>query len=214
MALAGLLVSLPVLLFGFVGIFLSDGRPVLFRQMRIGKEGKPFELIKLRTMRANSQAAAVTAAGDTRIFPFGRFLRRWKFDELPQLWNVVRGDMSLVGPRPEAPRYVNPADPMWTQVLSVRPGLTSEVTLALRDEEGLLARSGQDPEQFYRTRLLPWKLRGESEYARTRSAAKDISILIRTAGAIAGLGRRPIPMGAEYAAEAEGIVLGENHDQY
>jgi lipopolysaccharide/colanic/teichoic acid biosynthesis glycosyltransferase len=208
-----LFISLPVLLFAFAGIALSDGRPLLFRQIRIGKGSKPFELIKLRTMRSNSQTVALTTAGDARIFPFGRFLRRWKLDELPQLWNVIRGDMSLVGPRPEAPRYVDLSDPVWAEVLSVRPGITSEVTLALRDEEGLLASSGPDPEEFYRTRLLPWKLRLEAEHTRTRSATKDISVLMRTAGAIFGL-QTPATSGHSlYSGEIGAIFLGENHDQ-
>src|SRR5207302_10964849 len=126
-------------------------------QARVGRYGKPFTLVKLRTMRASSGGFQVTAADDARVTPIGRFLRRSKLDELPELWNVLRGEMSFVGPRPEVVRYVHPEDPLWKEVLLVRPGLTDPVTLRLRYEEGLMASFPGDRERFYIERLQPLK---------------------------------------------------------
>jgi lipopolysaccharide/colanic/teichoic acid biosynthesis glycosyltransferase len=130
----------------------------------------------------------VTARGDDRITGIGRFLRRSKLDELPQLWNVVRGDLALVGPRPEVPRYVDLANPQWQEVLRVRPGITDPVTVALRDEETLLAGAA-DPERFYREELQPAKLRRYIEYLEARSAATDVHVLYRTVLAVLFPGR-------------------------
>jgi len=188
LACLGLAVASPILLL----IAAASPRPVLFRQQRVGLNGRPFTLLKLRTMRVAPEGSQLTAAGDTRITPVGRWLRRFKLDEIPQLWNVVRGDMSLVGPRPEVPRYVDPQNPLWRQVLSVRPGLTDPVTLRLRDEEALLA-GVDDPESFYRERLLPWKLRGYVDYLERRSWATDLGVLGATALAILRLRRTALP---------------------
>ena len=211
---AGLAIGLPIVGLLALGVIASDGRPALFRQTRIGKGGRPFQLIKLRTMRADRGGGEITAAGDARISAFGKLLRRLKLDELPQLWNVLRGDMSFVGPRPEVPRFVDLDDPLWKQVLSVRPGLTSELTVALRDEEALLAQMGGDPEDAYRKRLQPIKLRVEARYSRERSFRNDIAILAKTAAAVAGL----TPIGRRTALErlesaAGNLPLGEIHDQ-
>ena len=150
----------------------------------MGRGGKTFLIYKLRTMRNASDGALVTARGDGRITPVGRILRKTKLDELPQLWNVVRGDMSLVGPRPEVPRYVNLDDPLWKEALSVRPGITDPVTLELKDEESVLASVAGDRERFYREELQPAKLRGYVAYARSRSWLTDIEVLYRTVLAI------------------------------
>jgi lipopolysaccharide/colanic/teichoic acid biosynthesis glycosyltransferase len=172
----------------------------------VGLGGRPFTLLKLRTMRTVATVAGtpegtqLTASGDARITPVGRWLRRFKLDELPQLWNVVRGDMSLVGPRPEVPRYVDAADPLWQSVLSARPGLTDPVTLRLRDEEALLA-GVDDVEGFYRERLLPWKLRGYRDYLARRSWTSDLAVLGATVLAVLRLRRPPQP---EIEAEIEG----------
>src|SRR5215218_7728141 len=187
LACLGLAVASPILLL----IAATSPRPVLFRQQRVGLNGRPFTLLKLRTMRVAPEGSQLTAAGDARITPMGRWLRRFKLDEIPQLWNVVRGDMSLVGPRPEVPRYVDES-PLWRQVLSVRPGLTDPVTLRLRDEEALLA-SVDDPESFYRERLLPWKLRGYRDYLERRTWATDLGVLGATALAILRLRRTTLP---------------------
>jgi len=188
LACLGLAVASPILLL----VAATSPRPVLFRQQRVGLNGRPFTLLKLRTMKVALEGSQLTVSGDARITPVGRWLRRFKLDEIPQLWNVVRGDMSLVGPRPEVPRYVDPESPLWRQVLSVRPGLTDPVTLRLRDEEALLA-GVDDPESFYRERLLPWKLRGYADYLEHRSWATDLGVLGATALAILRLRRTTLP---------------------
>ncbi|MFL6201258.1 MAG: sugar transferase [Thermoanaerobaculia bacterium] len=194
LACLGLAAASPVLLVTAGLVAATSPGPVLFRQQRAGRGGKPFTLLKLRTMRTawggTPEGSQLTAAGDARITPVGRWLRRFKLDEIPQLWNVVRGDMSLVGPRPEVPRYVDES-PLWQQVLSARPGLTDPVTLRLRDEEALLAGVG-DAERFYRERLLPWKLRGYRDYLERRSWIADLGVLGATALAVLRL-RRPVP---------------------
>ena len=192
LALAGLAASSPILAAAAVLVAATSPGPVLFRQTRVGLGGRPFTLLKLRTMRMAPEGSQLTASGDSRITPVGRWLRRFKLDELPQLWNVVRGDMSLVGPRPEVPRYVDAADPLWRSVLSARPGLTDPVTLRLRDEEGLLA-GVDDVEGFYRERLLPWKLRGYRDYLARRSWTSDLAVLGATALAVLRLRRPPQP---------------------
>ena len=192
LAALGLAVASPVLLIAAVLVAATSPGPVLFRQQRAGLGGRPFTLLKLRSMRVAPEGSQLTASGDARITPVGRWLRRFKLDEIPQLWNVVRGDMSLVGPRPEVPRYVDPESPLWRQVLSARPGLTDPVTLRLRDEEALLAKA-EDPERFYRERLLPWKLRGYLDYLQRRSWVTDLGVLGATALAVLRLRRPPLP---------------------
>jgi lipopolysaccharide/colanic/teichoic acid biosynthesis glycosyltransferase len=194
LACLGLAVASPVFLVAAGLVAATSPGPVLFRQQRVGLRGRPFTLLKLRTMRVAPEGSQLTASGDARITPAGRWLRRFKLDEIPQLWNVVRGDMSLVGPRPEVPRYVDES-PLWRQVLSARPGLTDPVTLRLRDEEALLAgvaAGGDDAERFYRERLLPWKLRGYVDYLERRSWAADLGVLGATVLAVLRL-RRPVP---------------------
>ena len=203
LALAGLVVASPLLLLAGAAVAATSPGPVLFRQQRVGLGGRPFTLLKLRTMRLapiSAEGIQLTASGDSRITPVGRWLRRFKLDELPQLWNVVRGDMSLVGPRPEVPRYVDLADPLWRQVLSARPGLTDPVTLRLRDEEALLSGVG-DVERFYRERLLPWKLRGYRDYLSRRTWLTDLGVLGATALAVLRLHRPAQPERAEIEGE-------------
>jgi lipopolysaccharide/colanic/teichoic acid biosynthesis glycosyltransferase len=118
-------------------------------------------------------------------------LRSTKIDELPQLWNVLRGEMSFVGPRPEVPDYADLQDALWQRVLRARPGLTDPVTLRLIDEESLLSSVGGDRERYYRETLLPIKLRGYAEYLALRSPGSDVRVLLETALAVVGLRRRP-----------------------
>ena len=179
-ALAGLVAVSPLLVAAGACVLLGSGRPVLFRQTRIGKFGRPFTMYKFRTMRNDPSGPAVTAGDDPRITRVGALLRRTKLDELPELWNVVRGDMSLVGPRPEAPRYVDPAEPRWERVLAVRPGITDPTTLTLIDEESLLASVQGDREQYYREHLLPQKLEGYIAYLERRTWRSDLTVLLRT----------------------------------
>lgn len=181
-ALAGLgcVVCLPV--FGVVAlaVWATSPGPVLFRQCRVGRGGREFALLKFRTMRVNQAGLQVTAKGDPRITPVGRWLRLLKLDELPELWNVVRGDMSLVGPRPEVPRYVDVANPLWRDVLEARPGITDPVTLRLRNEEGLMAAAPGDGERFYLDTLQPYKLVGYLDYLRRRSFLADVGVIFQT----------------------------------
>jgi lipopolysaccharide/colanic/teichoic acid biosynthesis glycosyltransferase len=179
-AALGLILCAPVVAVAGLLVGASSRGPIFFRQERVGRGGKTFVIYKLRTMRNASNGALVTARGDGRITPVGRILRKTKLDELPQLWNVLRGDMSLVGPRPEVPRYVNLDDALWREALTVRPGITDPVTLELKDEESILAGVAGDRESFYRQELQPAKLRGYVAYARSRSWMTDVEVLCRT----------------------------------
>ena len=188
----GLVVLAPLVLVISVAVKLSSPGPVLFRQLRVGRGGQQFDLLKFRSMKAANGGPQITAAGDSRVTGVGRLLRRTKLDELPSLWNVVRGDMALVGPRPEVPRYVDLDEPGWRLVLSARPGLTDPVTLRLRNEEDLLASVG-DPEVFYREVLQPFKLKAYAQYLRTRSSLSDVRVLFATLLAILFPSREPPP---------------------
>jgi lipopolysaccharide/colanic/teichoic acid biosynthesis glycosyltransferase len=178
-ALAALIVLAPVLAAASLAVLIDDGWPILYRQKRVGRRNRLFQLLKFRSMRNNNTGPAITAAADPRITRSGAFLRKFKLDELPQLWNVVRGDMSMVGPRPEVPRYVDYEDGRWQQVLEDRPGLTDLATLVYRNEEELLA-GAPDPEAFYREVLLPDKLHLNLQYRRGRTFALDLRLILAT----------------------------------
>lgn len=180
LAVLGLIAALPLLILASLAIVLTSPGPAIFRQQRVGRSGRLFVLYKLRTMRKAHDGPQVTAGGDERITPIGRILRRTKVDELPELWNVLRGDMSLVGPRPEVPRYVDLDDCLWGLVLQSRPGITDPVTLLLRNEEALLADINGDHEHFYINTLQPLKLQGYVDYLHNRSWWSDIKVLSRT----------------------------------
>jgi lipopolysaccharide/colanic/teichoic acid biosynthesis glycosyltransferase len=140
-------------------------------------------------MRTQVAGPGVTARDDPRITRVGRVLRRTKIDELPELVNVLRGDLSLVGPRPEVPEHVDLANPAWQEILRARPGVTDPVTLRLRDEESLLARVQGDRGRYYREVLQPQKLRGYVDYLRRRSWRTDLGVLVETAFAVLWPGR-------------------------
>jgi lipopolysaccharide/colanic/teichoic acid biosynthesis glycosyltransferase len=178
-AAVGLTLCLPLLLIAAFAIVLTDGFPILFRQRRMGRGAHEFTIFKLRTMGANSRGLAITASNDTRVTPVGRILRKLKIDELPQLWNVVKGDMSLIGPRPEVPEYVDTSSPAWSQVLALRPGITDLTALVLRDEERLLSAQ-ESPQEWYQNCLLPAKLKLSLDYSRTRTPARDLVLLFLT----------------------------------
>jgi FlaA1/EpsC-like NDP-sugar epimerase/lipopolysaccharide/colanic/teichoic acid biosynthesis glycosyltransferase len=185
LALIGLALSAPLIAVAAVAIALTSRGPVIFRQQRIGYRGRRFMLYKLRTMRAAPELSLqVTAADDSRILPVGRWLRRAKLDELPELWNVLKGDMSLVGPRPEVARYVDMNNPIWRLVLEAKPGITDPVTLSLRNEEALMAEVNGDREDFYLNTLQPIKLQGYLDYLRGRSFGQDLKVLWRTFSAV------------------------------
>jgi len=182
----GLTLSLPLLVLSSLAIAISSSGPVIFRQKRVGRYGQLFVLYKLRTMRPMHEGPEVTASGDERVTWVGRILRRTKVDELPELWNVVKGDMSLVGPRPEVPRYVDLEDERWGLVLNTRPGLTDPVTLILRNEEALLSEVKGNREYFYIETLQPFKLQGYIDYLHHRTFLTDIKVLSRTLLVIVG----------------------------
>ena len=190
-AAVGLVLLSPVLLVAALAIVVTSPGPAVFRQERVGRGGRAFALYKLRSMRLDSDGPSLTARIDARVTPVGRWLRRTKLDELPQLWNVVRGDMALVGPRPEVPRYANLADPRWRRILEVRPGLTDPLTLKLRDEEALFPAAPEERERFYLETLQPLKLAGYLEYLASRSAWSDLRVLLATLVAIARPRRAP-----------------------
>ena len=175
-ALAGIVLLSPLLAAIALLIAWREGRPVLFRQTRVGRRGRPFEIRKFRTMRAASDGGPITAAGDRRVFRVGARLRRYKLDELPQLFNVLKGEMSLIGPRPEVPAFVKLDSAIWQRVLESRPGITDLASLVYRNEEELLGTVG-DPEAYYRTTILPAKLALNLHYMKTRSFRLDLKLL-------------------------------------
>ena len=196
LSLLALVLLCPLLLAVALWVRLDSPGPVLFRQQRVGRGGRLFGILKFRTMQVNAEAAGlqITVGQDPRITSAGRWLRRSKLDELPQLLNVLRGEMSMVGPRPEVPRYVAlyPADQRAT-VLSVRPGIPDLASLAFRDESTLLARSA-DPERTYVEEILPIKLRHACDYVVRRSLWLDLRILALTALVLLGA-PQPAPPG-------------------
>ena len=178
----GLLLLAPLLLVLAAWIKCDSAGPVFFLQERVGLCGKLFRIIKFRSMRQDNAGLQITVGEDARITRSGRFIRAYKLDELPQLINVLLGDMSLVGPRPEVPRYVAlyPAD-VRDEVLSVRPGITDLASVQYRSESDLLAASS-DPELTYTTVILPAKLALYQQYVRQRSLWLDIRIIGMTLG--------------------------------
>ena len=178
----GLVLLSPLLLAVAIGIKLDSSGPVFYRQERIGRHGVPFRIHKFRTMRHDPLRAGpqITVGADARITRVGAFLRRTKLDELPQLFDVLRGTMSLVGPRPEVPRYVAlyPAG-LRDVVLSVRPGLTDLASIEFRDEAALLARASE-PEREYVEVVMPRKLALAARYVRTRTWGGDVCLIWRT----------------------------------
>lgn len=161
-------------------IRLTSPGPIFYRARRVGRGGREFTLYKFRSMvtDADRHGPGITAAGDPRVTPVGRVLRRTKLDELPQLWNVLRGDMTLVGPRPEDPRYVALYTPEQRRVLDVRPGITSLASLEYRNEESILC--GPDWEQRYVQEVMPAKLAIDLRYVQQATLFSDLVIILRT----------------------------------
>ena len=182
----GLVMMSPVVALAAAAVKLDSPGPAFYSGPRVGRHGSRFQIHKLRTMRA-AAGPAVTAGDDARITRVGRLLRRTKIDELPQLWNVVKGDMSLVGPRPEDPRYVQHYTPEQRRLLAVRPGLTGPATLAFLDEEQELRgadRQNDDLEARYVNDVMPRKLAIELSYLERASPMTDVAIVARTLAAI------------------------------
>jgi lipopolysaccharide/colanic/teichoic acid biosynthesis glycosyltransferase len=181
--------ALPVAVAAAIPIALAvkvgSAGPIFYRARRIGRNGRPFNLLKFRTMTTGSTGPAITRAGDNRITGVGQWLRATKLDELPQIVNVLKGDMSVVGPRPEDPRYVAGYSAEQWIVLSVRPGMTSVAFLYFGDEQAYIERRNPDDvDLFYRREVLPLKLSIEMEYLRSWSLGSDFSVIART---VAGL---------------------------
>lgn len=177
----GLMILSPLLFVISVSVLFFDGLPILFRQKRMGLYGREFILLKFRTMtvRRGSESGTFDAGSVVRVTRLGHFLRRTKLDELPQLWNVLVGDMSLVGPRPEVRKWTEVYPERWALVLSVKPGITDPASIVFRNEENLLA-AASDPENEYRCVILPRKLSLYEDYLHNPTFWGDLCILFRT----------------------------------
>lgn len=201
-AAAALLLLMPLLAFAAALVVLDSRGPVLFRQRRMGRDGKEFTLYKFRSMRIDEgRQTCITVSGDARITRAGAFLRRHKLDELPQFWNVLRGDMALVGPRPKLPHL----EPLH---MICRPGITGAATLAFRDEEALLSGIPEkDVEAFYERYIKPAKATLDMEYMRRATFRSDLAILWKTFGACLVKNeerqRRPAPLAEADRTENE-----------
>jgi lipopolysaccharide/colanic/teichoic acid biosynthesis glycosyltransferase len=184
----GLLPLMPVFLLVSALVKMTSAGPVFYLQERVGENKRRFRIIKFRSMAGPEDVGPeITAAGDTRVTRLGKILRRLKIDELPQLWNVLNGEMSLVGPRPELPRYVAGYTQAQEQVLSVPPGITGPASIAYQREEELLPRDS-DLESFYRERVLPHKLALDLEYLEKISFASDLGLIAQTIRSLFSLG--------------------------
>ena len=178
-AALGLLVLSPVLLLCALLVGLTSPGGVLFRQERVGKDGVPFTIYKFRSMRKDNAGLKISTSGDSRITPVGRVLRKTKLDELPQLWNVLKGDMSFVGPRPEVREYTDLYTPEQRQVLLVRPGITGLASIRYRNENDLLSAS-TDPNRTYIEEVMPAKLALDLEYIPRACVSYDVRLILET----------------------------------
>lgn len=180
-SLIGLVLLSPLFMLIAILIKMDSSGPVLFRQERIGRNFRPFSIYKFRTMIAegDKRGLKITVSGDHRITRIGKLLRRTKLDEFPQLINVLRGEMSLVGPRPELEMYVDLLREDYVEILKIRPGITDISSITFRHEEEVL-KNQPDPEGYYRKVLLPEKIRLAREYARTPSLMYDVKLIFRT----------------------------------
>ena len=190
LGLLGLAAASPILAGVVVATRLSrDPGPILHRARRVGEGGRIISVFKIRTMVVSTDGPRLTGRDDPRVTPLGRILRRYRLDELPQLVNVVHGEMSLVGPRPEDPAFVDMTDPLHRRVFSAKPGITGLAQLQFHDEAELLM--GDDSERRYREEILPAKLRLDAEYLDRRTTLLDLKILLRTIGAVLGRPSEP-----------------------
>jgi len=197
-------VSVPLAAAAVVVACSSTG-PIIFRQRRIGAGGRPFWLYKFRTMHVNAEGPGLTVDDDGRVYPAGRFLRRWKIDELPQLWNVLRGDMSIIGPRPEVEQFVRHYTPEQACILAGKPGLASVSTVLFANEAELL-RHATDPVALYISELMPRKLAVDIQYERRRTFWTDLRLLADIALSVVRR-RRPLDprLSAPFAATDAGL---------
>lgn len=184
----------PVWITVTIASLVLQGRPVFFLQNRVGKDGELFKIIKYRSMRIDNAGSKVTADGDPRITPLGRFLRRTKLDELPQLVNILKGEMAFVGPRPEVPDYVEHYTEDQKKVLDRLPGVTDCASLAFRNEEELMALA-PDPGAFYIEEVIPAKIRINLKHR--KSLLNDLGVVLQTVMVIAKI--KEAPYKAEFA---------------
>lgn len=177
----GLIILSPFLLFVAIRIKMGSDGPVFFKQIRVGEKGREFKILKFRTMVVDAEKLGrqITVGNDSRITKIGAFLRKYKIDELPQLINVFKGDMSLVGPRPEVPRYVNMYTEEQRRVLDVKPGITDLASIRYRDENELLGQA-ENPDEFYINTIMPDKLALNMEYINKSNVFLDIYIILQT----------------------------------
>ncbi len=183
--LGGLLLLSPLMVVIAILIKANDGGAVFFRQERIGRGGRAFQIWKFRTMvpRASELGLSLTPAGDSRVTRIGAWLRAYKLDELPQLFNVISGEMSLVGPRPEVAKYVDTYTSQQRRVLDLKPGITDRASIIFADE-GVLLGKHADPEQFYIENLIPEKIRINLEYADRATPLTDLATVLETVGKV------------------------------
>ncbi len=181
----GLIITSPILVPVMIAIWLQDFHSPFYKGVRIGKDGKPFRMVKLRSMVWNADKVGIdsTSARDPRITPVGHFIRRYKLDELPQLWNVLKGEMSLVGPRPQVPRDVALYTEEEKRLLTVRPGITDMASIVFSDE-GEILKDSQDPDLDYNRLIRPWKSRLGLLYIDHQSFMLDLRLIFLTALAI------------------------------
>ena len=177
----GIIILSPLLIFIGLWVGLSSKGGVFYKQIRVGRNNKDFKLYKFRSMRVNSDKQGLLTVGskDSRITKAGYFIRKYKIDELPQLFNVLKGDMSFVGPRPEVRRYVDLYSKEQMKVLSVRPGITDPASIKYRNENDILS-SASNPEEYYIQHIMPDKLKINIDYINKRTFVKDIKIIFQT----------------------------------
>jgi lipopolysaccharide/colanic/teichoic acid biosynthesis glycosyltransferase len=181
LSLVGLLLLFPVFIIIAILIKLEDGGSIFFRQVRVGQHGKLFKIYKFRTMVENAERLGiqVTKEDDPRITKIGKILRKYKLDELPQLINVLKGEMSLVGPRPEVPKYVNIYKEEYKEILKIKPGITDFAAIEFINEEKLL-KGSKNPEKIYLEQILPKKMEFYKKYIHEISILTDLKILLKT----------------------------------
>lgn len=184
-SILGILILSPFLILISVLVLVTSAGSAFYKQVRVGKNGKQFKLFKFRTMRTDSDKAGALTIGmrDSRITSIGYYLRRYKLDELPQLFNVLMGDMSFVGPRPEVPKYVAMYTAEQRVVLTVKPGITDYASIVYSEENALLA-SAENPEELYINKVMPAKLKLNMRYIQDMGIGTDMGIILKTIGKI------------------------------
>ena len=186
-SIIGLLLLLPFMLLFSLAIVITSGFPVFYSQNRVGKNGMDFHLLKFRTMKKNADQHGLLTIGEneSRITKIGYWLRKYKIDELPQLFNVLTGDMSLVGPRPEVRKYVEMYSPEQKKVLALKPGITDYASLEYSNESSMLAKSS-NPELLYINEIIPAKIKLNLKYIEDQGLLTDLKIILKTIGKIFG----------------------------